>query len=115
MISPRFSDRSISRAAVCLRIICTPARSRMNDTRSSPRVMHQANLEAVQRMAHGQQLEAAEVRRQDERTLAGVPRRQLVPNVQPIVGDAPRDPAIEESAETNVFGARAAKVDVRRA
>src|SRR5580704_9607334 len=79
------------------------------------RVMHEANLEAVQRMTHRQQLEAAEVRRQDERALARVPRRQIVPDVQPIVSDAPRDPAIEESAEANVFGARASEVDVGRA
>src|SRR5580692_9587965 len=79
------------------------------------RVMHQANLEAVQRMTHRQQLEAAEVRRQDERALAGVPRRQIVPDVQPIVGDPACDPAVEETTQPDVLGTRASKVDVRRA
>src|SRR5260370_1326558 len=41
------------------------------------RVMHQAYLEAVQRMTHGQQLEAAKVRRQDQRTFAGVLRMEF--------------------------------------
>src|SRR5258708_126899 len=49
------------------------------------RVMHQAYLEAMQRVARGQHFEAAEVRRQDERALAWVPWMDLVPDVEPIV------------------------------
>jgi hypothetical protein len=81
----------------------------------SLRVMHQAYLEAMQCMAHGQQLKSAEVRRQDQRALAGVPRMEFVPDVEAIVGDAPRDPAVEETTESDVLRSRAAEVDVGRA
>ena len=77
--------------------------------------MHQAYLEAVQRMARGQQLETAEVRGQDQRALAGISRRELVPYVEPIVGDAPREAAVKETAEPNVLGAGSSEVDVGRA
>ncbi len=63
------------------------------------RVMHEANLKAVERVAGWQQLEAAEVRGQDQRALAGISRRELVPYVEAIIGDAPPEPAIEESTE----------------
>src|SRR5713101_1533072 len=77
--------------------------------------MHQAYLKAVQRVARGQHFETAEVRRQDERALAWVPWMQLVPDVEPIVGNAARKAAVEESAQPNVLSARPAKIYVRRA
>src|SRR5271155_1612049 len=77
--------------------------------------MHQAYLEPVHRMAGGQQLETAEMRRENERALARIPRRQVVPDVEPIVGDAAREAAVEESAHPHILGAGAAEIDVRRA
>jgi hypothetical protein len=77
--------------------------------------MNHGDLEPVQRMSRGQQLEISKMRSQDERALAGVPRREIVPDVEPIVGDAARQTAVEESAQPNVLGAGPAKVYVRRA
>src|SRR5208282_3171045 len=79
------------------------------------RVMNQAYLEPMQRMTRRQQLEASKVRSQDERALAGVLRREIVPDVEPIVADAARQAAVEESAQPDELGAGPAKVDIRRA
>ena len=77
--------------------------------------MNQADLEPMQRMARRQQLETSKVRGQDERALAGVLRREIVPDVEPIVADAARQAPVEESAQPNVLGAGPAKVHVRGA
>src|SRR5271163_2873280 len=79
------------------------------------RVMHQAYLEPVHRMTSGQQLETAEVRRENQRAFARIARRQIVPDVEPIVGDAAREAAVEESAHPHILGASAAEIDVRSA
>src|SRR5262249_8207923 len=75
-------------------------------------MMDQAYLVAVQRVRGEQQFEISKMRGQNQRAGSGRASERAREVREPLVGDPPFEPPIEEAPEPHVLGTRAAKVDV---
>src|SRR5712675_2626800 len=78
------------------------------------RMMDQTYLEPMQRMSRRQQLEISKMRGQNQCAFARIFLFELVPDVDPIVGDPAPEPAIKKSAEPDVLRRGPAQILVRR-
>src|SRR5438552_5665790 len=66
-------------------------------------------------MSCGQQFEIAKMCCQDDRAFARIAAFHLVPIVEAVVSDPPRETPIKKTAEADIFGSTAPQVHIRRA
>src|SRR5260370_909964 len=69
----------------------------------------------MQCASRGQQFKISKMRGQDQRALTRIFLFQLVPDIDPMVGDPAREPAIEKSTEPDVPRRGPAEIDIRPA